>query len=98
MTPSEKDEREVWFKFFIEITPDATVVVDDRGTIRMVNSLASDLFGYSRDEMAGNSVEMLVPEDLRARHPKLRESFAASAIVRQMNSSIELMAQTKSGN
>jgi len=97
MTPADEADREVWFRFFIEITPDATVVVDESGTIRMVNSLAEDLFGYSKDEMVGNAIEMLVPEALRGGHPALRNAFIASASVRQMQSSNDLMAQTKSG-
>jgi len=97
MTPAEQEDREVWFRFFIEITPDATVVVDENGTIRMVNSLALELFGYSREEMMDQAVEMLVPEEVRAKHPELRENFVAVASVRQMQSSIDLMAQTKSG-
>ena len=97
MKPSENFEREVWFRFFLELTPDATIVVDDQGIIQMANSQAEILFGYTKDEMIGNAVEILVPEQFRAGHWALRDKFIASSSVRLMQSSIDLMAQTKSG-
>src|ERR1017187_2597634 len=51
----------------LERLPDATVVVDRDGVIVQVNSQTQELFGYDRDELIGQKVEILVPESYRDR-------------------------------
>ena len=97
MTKPENAEREKSFRDFIELIPDATIIVDESGIIRLVNKQAEELFAYPRHEMIDQAVEILVPEKIRAGHPALRETFATSASIRQMSSSLKLMAQKKSG-
>ncbi len=94
---SENVEREKWLRDAIELIPDATIIVNESGIIRRVNKQAEELFGYPRDEMIDLAVEMLVPEEFRAGHPAHRNTFAKNASVRQMSSSLKLMAQKKSG-
>ncbi len=64
--------------------PDAMVIVDSRGTIKLVNELTGQLFGYSADELEGQPVEMLVPHTLRYRHVHLREVYATAPQIRRM--------------
>ena len=97
MAKPENAEREKSFHDFIELIPDATIIVNQSGVIRLANDQALKLFGYAKHEMIDQAVEMLVPEDFRAGHPALRETFAAASSVRQMSSSLNLMARKKSG-
>ncbi|MFT7472284.1 MAG: PAS domain S-box-containing protein [Kiritimatiellia bacterium] len=88
---------EIWFKFLMDLTPDATVIVDSDACISVVNDKAIELFGYARDELLGYPIEMLVPEATRGVHVGLRNGFLENASVRHMRESIELSAQTKNG-
>src|SRR3989442_14794539 len=59
----------------LETLPDAIVAVDADGVIVQTNSQAQELFGYEREELIGQKVEMLVPESYRRQHHHHRESF-----------------------
>jgi len=98
MNESADSEQDIWFRFAVELTPDATIVVDRSGIIRLANAQAEALFGYPRPELIGMVVDALVPEHVRAGHAALRDGFFANATVRQMTSSIDVMAQRKSGD
>ena len=63
------------FRLVVESSPNGVVMVDRRGTIVLVNRETERLFGYHRDELLGQSIEMLVPAQLRPRHPDLRATF-----------------------
>jgi PAS domain S-box-containing protein len=85
------------FRTLLESAPDALVISDESGTIQIVNVQAERLFGYSRDEMVGQKVEMLLPERLRATHPARREGYHSNPSVRGMGSGLELLALNKDG-
>ena len=59
----------------IEMAPDAMVIADVDGAIRMVNRTTEKLFGYDRDELIGKPVETLMPARNRERHIPLRQQF-----------------------
>lgn len=82
----------------LEYAPDATVIVDDVGRIRIVNAQTERLFGYYREELIGNPVEMLVPPRLRGRHVDQRDSYAADPHVRPMGVGLELFGLRKDGS
>src|SRR5215469_4860880 len=75
--PIRRHRRDVTrrYKALVQLAPDATVVVDARGRIQLVNRQAEELFGYSASELLGQPVEMLIPERLRARHQQHREEY-----------------------
>ena len=89
------DER---FRLAVEASTNATVMVNDQGQIVLVNQQTEKLFGYSREELIGQSVEMLVPERFRASHPGLRASFAAAPHPRTLGPGRDLRARRKDGS
>jgi PAS domain S-box-containing protein len=68
--------------------PDALVVVDEAGAVITLNTRAEALFGWSRQELAGQAVEVLVPEALRAGHAARRAAFALAPGIRSMGSGV----------
>jgi PAS domain S-box-containing protein len=86
------------FRGLLESAPDAVVIVDDRGLIQLVNAQVEDWFGYRREELLGQPVELLVPERLRAQHRQHREGYQAAPAVRTMGAGLELAAWCKDGS
>jgi two-component system sensor histidine kinase/response regulator len=91
-------ETEEYFRGVLERAPDGLLVVDTDGTISMANAQCEKLFGYTRDELIGNKVEMLVPDVIRAQHPDLRASFHRAPTTRAMGAKSELHARRKDGS
>ncbi|HEY3746581.1 MAG TPA: PAS domain S-box protein [Gemmatimonadaceae bacterium] len=89
--------RQTKFTGFLEAAPDAVVIVNDRGAIVLVNSQAERLFGYPRAELVGQSVELLVPNRFRGRHPAHREAYSRDTKTREMGSGLELYGLRKDG-
>mgnify|MGYP001307949541 CR=1 FL=1 len=86
------------FRRLVESAPDAIVVVDATGIIVMVNGQAETLFGYGREELLGQPMEILVPDALRARHLGHRKGFLAHPSVRPMGTGMDLSGQRKDGS
>jgi PAS domain S-box-containing protein len=82
----------------LDAAPDAIVVIDDSGLVVLVNAQTERLFGYSRDEIVGQSVEMLVPSELREVHRKHRGEYVHEPHVRSMGSGLDLKARRKDGS
>lgn len=74
------------------------VIVDAQGRLTMVNTSAEKLFGYSRTELLGRHVEILLPSRLQGRHSELRTQFLAGPMVRAMGAEKELVAQRRDGS
>ena len=81
----------------LDAAPDAMVVVDEAGAILLVNRQTESMFGYSRDELLGQSVEILVPERFRARHPEHRGMFRRTPRLRPMGEGLTLRGRRKDG-
>jgi PAS domain S-box-containing protein len=84
------------FATFLERVPDAIVAVDREGSIVLVNLLAETLFGYQRQELIGQPVEMLVPSTVRD-HSQQRIAYFRDPISRPMAAGIELSGRRKDG-
>lgn len=85
------------FRELIENAPDAILQVDATGAIVIANRTAETVFGYTREELMGNSVDVLVPEANRAGHAEYRKAFAAAGIARPMGQGLNLYARRKDG-
>jgi PAS domain S-box-containing protein len=81
----------------LEAVPDAIVVVDDRGRMVLVNAQTELLFGYRRDELLGQPVELLVPERFRGAHVAHRATYAAAPHVRPMGRGLGLSGRRRDG-
>ena len=85
------------YREFLETTPDAMVVIDGDGIIRLANGQASKLFGLGDRELVGQPVEVLLPERLRQYHVVHRRAFMANPKPRSMGTGMELWAQKADG-
>lgn len=81
----------------IESLPTGTIVVDGDGKIVLLNQPVENWFGYHRDELLGQKVELLVPEKYRGNHPMQRAEFMSAPRVRPMGTSRDLFARCKDG-
>ncbi|EME70880.1 signal transduction histidine kinase [Paramagnetospirillum caucaseum] len=86
------------FRRVVEAAPNAMVMINAAGVIEMVNAQAERMFGYSRQEMLGQSMEILVPERFRHAHPGLRATFTADPKSRPMGEGRDLNARRKDGS
>ncbi|WKE73155.1 PAS domain S-box protein [Streptomyces sp. WP-1] len=93
--PSTGEER---FRGLLEAAPDAMVIVDDTGVIRLVNAQTEAVFGYRREELLGRPVELLVPHRFRGHHTRHRDGYAANRQVRPMGAGLELHGLRKDGS
>ncbi|HEY6555683.1 MAG TPA: PAS domain S-box protein [Polyangiaceae bacterium] len=82
----------------IESAPDAMLVADASGRLLFVNAQTERLFGYSREELLGRSLEMLIPERFHASHVHQRTSFIEQPQARPMGSDLELFGRRKDGS
>ncbi|MBO0736973.1 MAG: PAS domain S-box protein [Alphaproteobacteria bacterium] len=86
------------FRLVVEAAPNAMVMINQAGEIVMVNAQTEQVFGYSRAELLGRPVEMLVPERFRQHHPGLREAFFTDLRARPMGAGRDLYGRRKDGS
>jgi len=94
---AEKKIAEEQFRLAVEACPSGMIMVDRAGTIVLANAETERLFGYSRQELIGQSVDMLVPARLRQAHPEFRGTFVAHPGTRAMGVGRDLFGLRKDG-
>jgi len=71
-------QTEAWYRGIIESAPDGMLVIDEQGVITITNPQVDAMFGYGAGVLVGQKLEVLVPVEVRERHPGLREGFVRS--------------------
>jgi PAS domain S-box-containing protein len=95
---TDRKKAEQKFRGLLESAPDAMVIVGRDGRIGLVNSQLERLFGYPREELLGQSVDILVPPRYRGHHASHREGFFSQPRPRAMGAGLELHGQRRDGS
>ena len=94
---TERRKAEERFRLVVESAPSAMVMINDQGTIVLVNAQTEKLFGYGRRELLDKSIEMLVPPQFRGKHPAFRSHFFGDPKARSMGVGRDLFGLRKDG-
>jgi PAS domain S-box-containing protein len=95
---SEREQARRQFEQFLEFAPDAIVGVGRSGHILLANAQTEALFGYARDELLGQAVEVLVPERWHDVHPRHRGGYFSDPRTRPMGAQLELFGRRRDGS
>ena len=94
---TEKRQAEAKFQELLEAAPDAMVVTDREARITLLNAQVERTFGYAREELLGQRIEILMPERLRERYIELRNDFLRAAHEMPMGKGREFLGLHKDG-
>ncbi len=97
MTGKQEHASKTLLELAVDLSPAGMLAVDEQGTILLVNREIERLFGYERDELLGQSVDLLVPGHLRADHPGNRQRFFQHPRARPMGIGRDLFGLRKDG-
>jgi PAS domain S-box-containing protein len=92
-----RKKTEGMFRGLLEAAPDAMVIVDDAGRVVLINTQAERMFGYTREELLGQTIETLVPARFQQLHPTHRTGYSHAPRSRPMGSGLELYGLHKNG-
>lgn len=98
MEITQRRRAEERFHLAVEAAPSGMIMADSEGRIILVNAYTEKLFGYGRDELTGQKLEMLVPERFRGKHSGLRAGYLTQPTIRPMGVGRDLFALRKDGS
>lgn len=84
-------------RLVVESVPNGILMLNQDGTIALVNAQVEQVFGYARQELLGRPVEVLIPERYRAHHAEHRRAFCATPCAREMSERRDLVGLRKDG-
>ena len=96
-SPAPADSSLEGFQRLAEAAPDALVIVNAAGAIKLVNAHTEQMFEYPRDELLDQPVELLIPEHFRTKHVGLRQGYTAAATTRPMGAKLDLFGRRRRG-
>lgn len=88
----------IWFAQWLEVAPDPTLLMNEKGEIIQANKQLLQLFGYERHELIGQSIEILAPPELRTKHVQLRSDYVNTPRTRAMAQGLNLVGRHKQGH
>jgi len=94
---TERKKAEQKFRGLLEAAPDAMIIANEKGEIVLINHQTETIFGYRKDEIIGQKVEILIPADFHNKHREHRHNYFADPKVRSMGTGLELFAVRKDG-
>ena len=92
------DDSEAYFRHLLESAPDAMITIDDQGKIAIVNGQAVEMFGYDREALLGQPIELLLPDRLHEAHVAHRKKFLSVPRLRPMGAGMPLLAKRRDGS
>lgn len=92
-TSDQLDWGESSFRMLLDAAPDAMLVANQAGLIVLANMQAEKLFGYPREKLVGNPIEILIPPLLQSQHAKHRDGFFSDPHARPMGADLQLFAR-----
>lgn len=95
---TERKRADEQFRLAIDAAPTGMVMIDRSGAIVLANAQIETLFQYSRGELLGRQIEMLVPERFRVQHPEFRQGYFADPRARAMGVGKDLYGLRKDGS
>lgn len=98
MNPTPADIADQRFRLLLEASPAGIILVDHNARILLINRRVEEWFGYTRDELVGQFIEVLVPDAVRPHHIPLRDSYLTAPTVRPIGVNLDLHARRKDGS
>jgi PAS domain S-box-containing protein len=95
---TQRRQAEEHFRLVVEAAPNAMIMVNPRGIVTLVNAQAEAIFGYTREEMVGHPIEMLIPERWHSLHPDHRAGYFSVPTKRSMGADRDLFGRRKDGS
>ena len=95
---TERKRAQEHIRLVVESAPNGMILTNSEGKILMVNTQTEHLFGYKRNELVGEALELLMPTRYRKLHPMLMETYLQNPVVRSMGAGRELFARRKDGS
>lgn len=95
---SERKRGEERFRYAVEASPNAMIMVDAQGSIVLVNSRTSELFGYTEQELLGQPLNLLIPKQYHQTHTLHVKDFIEQSMEHKMGVGRELLGLHKDGH
>lgn len=94
---TERKANEEKYIAFLDSAPTPMVIINEDGDVQLINSQMENLFGYKKEEIIGQKIEVLIPDRFKKEHPFLRNTYTKSPVFRKLNTGKDLFGLLKDG-